>query len=392
MEQSYTIPENERENVMKILTRLSKKADRYGQPLSYEAGKPYAKEINVFQTVNDYETGTSFQRMLGTRMVEAFDLVIDGSVISKEGYTVAAKIEHLDDGNIVYTVDGGESKAEWRTIKPRCEHCGVNHGQKITFIIRDEAGNEKQVGQTCLKDYCGIDPQRVGMLNQLGDMFLDLDINRYDFTSKPVPLAYRTLDVLALAIRIKRYFGYTPTSEGIDSNKSRLSRLVFGGERPTDRELEEAEAMSAAILSFKPTQTSETLNNVRTLLESGYCKNSHFGYIAYAPLDLERFQTKLAQIAEWNAEKDEERKSSEYVGKIGERITVDVAEINLITSWEGEWGLTYLYKIIDTCGNVLIWYASRTIEKARKIKATIKAHSERDGVKQTVVTRCQATA
>lgn len=71
---------------------------------------------------------------------------------------------------------------------------------------------------------------------------------------------------------------------------------------------------------------------------------------------------------------------------------MDVADVKLLTSWEGEWGLTFLYKIIDTAGNVLIWYASRTIEEAKKLRATVKDHSERDGIKQTIVTRCSVVA
>lgn len=105
MKNVYTIPENERENVLKLLTRYSKKAVAYGQPLGYEMGEPYATEISVYET--DYDT--SQRKKVGTRMVEAFDLTIDGEIICKEGYMVAAKIEHLDGGNIVYMVAGNEA-------------------------------------------------------------------------------------------------------------------------------------------------------------------------------------------------------------------------------------------------------------------------------------------
>lgn len=50
MRNVYTIPENERENVLKLLTRYSKKTAAYGQPLSYEMGEPYATEIKVYKT------------------------------------------------------------------------------------------------------------------------------------------------------------------------------------------------------------------------------------------------------------------------------------------------------------------------------------------------------
>ena len=90
--------------------------------------------------------------------------------------------------------------------------------------------------------------------------------------------------------------------------------------------------------------------------------------------------------------KEAERASSQYIGEIGQRLEIEVSDMALLTSWEGDWGWTYLYKIIDTMGNVLIWYASRCIDTAKKIKATIKDHSERDGVKQTIVTRCSVVA
>ena len=46
----------------------------------------------------------------------------------------------------------------------------------------------------------------------------------------------------------------------------------------------------------------------------------------------------------------------------------------------------------DAQGNVYIWYASRGIETrdGMTIKGTVKNHNERDGIKQTVLTRCKA--
>lgn len=393
MKKIYTIPENERENVLKLLTRYSKRAAAYGQALSYEMSEPYATEIKVYESGYDETNGTHYQKKVGTRMIEAFDLTINSEIIRKEGYTVAAKIEHLDGGNIVYTVADEESKIEWRNLSPRCEHCGGNHGQKITFIVRDAEGNGKQVGRTCLKDYCGIDPQRVGLLNKLEDLFLNLDVERYDFINRPSITVYNTTDVLALAIRLQNQYGYTASSEGDRSNKAKLLRFMYNRERPTEKELKEAEDMAAVILTFDQSKAYQnSLDNVWVLLRSGYCKCSHFGYIAYAPLAFDRYTQKMAREAEREATKNSERQSSDYIGEVGERITVDVANMNLLTSWKGEWGDTFLYKIIDTAGNVLIWYASRTIEEAKKLRVTVKDHSERDGIKQTIVTRCSVVA
>ena len=391
MKEAYTIPETERENVLKLLNRYSKKAMAYGQSLGSEMGEPYAKEISVYQEGYDERRGCSVNEKVGNMRVEAFDLTIDdGGIIRKEGYTVVAKIEHLEGGNIVYTIDKDqEPKLRWSTIKPRCEHCGGNHGQKTTFIVRNDDGDEKQVGRTCLMDYCGIDPQRIGLLNQLEDMFLDLDVERYDFVAHPAPNAYETMTSLALALRLQKQFGYTPSSEGTNSNKAKLQKLVREGERPTEREYAEAEEIAKVILSLDRADAFQySLDNAWMLLRSGYCKFSHFGYIAYAPLAYERYEEAMKRKQKYEQERVYEQEKSGYVGSVGQRLNIDVSDMKLLTSWEGEFGYTYLYKFTDATGNVLVWYASKTMENARRIRATIKAHTEYNGVKQTIVTRC----
>ena len=85
-------------------------------------------------------------------------------------------------------------------------------------------------------------------------------------------------------------------------------------------------------------------------------------------------------------------KQSNYVGNVGDRIDLDLKEMTLITSWESDWGWVYLYKMIDVNGNVYVWKSSRKVNTFLKGKAIVKAHNERDGIKQTVVTRCKAIA
>lgn len=85
---------------------------------------------------------------------------------------------------------------------------------------------------------------------------------------------------------------------------------------------------------------------------------------------------------------------SEYVGTVGQRITLKAATVALLSSWDGYYGTTWLYKFVDESGNVFVWFASRPCpaEAGAVIKATVKDHNERDGVKQTIVTRCCVAA
>ena len=68
--------------------------------------------------------------------------------------------------------------------------------------------------------------------------------------------------------------------------------------------------------------------------------------------------------------------------------------VRFIASGEGKFG-TWFLTVIDTdAGTVTWWNAFDNIEKGDKVtfKATIKKHDERDGEKQTVVTRAKIAA
>ena len=86
----------------------------------------------------------------------------------------------------------------------------------------------------------------------------------------------------------------------------------------------------------------------------------------------------------------ENEKNSEYVGNVGDRVTIEIADHKVITSWETEWGMTMIHKITDTNGNIYTWKTSKGIDdKIKKIVGTIKDHIEYYGAKQTVITRCR---
>ena len=385
---TYIIPTSERETIEKAVARYQKKAASYGCQFSISYGEPYAKERAIFDTDYD-QNGIPFRRHIGKQMIEVFDVTIESDLIRKDGYAVVAKIEHLDGGNVVSTF-GEEGKPEWSNLKPRCQHCGGNHGQKITFIVRHEDGTELQVGRTCLKDYCGIDPKRIAYLNQLRDLFLDEDIDHHDFVKHPAVPAFYTSEALALAIHVMKAQGYVKSEEN-GSNREVMGELVRKNYRATEKELDEAEALANQIVALdQQTARGALLDNVQTLIRSGYCKGSHFGFIAYAPLAFKRYTEKMEKQREREAAKETERCNSEHIGQIGQRIEIEIAEMALITSWETQYGFTHLYKFVDKNGNILVWFASKHMSNADKIKATIKEHSERDGVKQTVITRCTA--
>lgn len=83
--------------------------------------------------------------------------------------------------------------------------------------------------------------------------------------------------------------------------------------------------------------------------------------------------------------------SSEYVGKVGERIDV-VVRVERKSIFNGVYGLTNIYKMIDEDGNVYSWFTTTSPMEPGKnyvIRGTIKEHATYRNIKQTILSRCK---
>lgn len=96
-----------------------------------------------------------------------------------------------------------------------------------------------------------------------------------------------------------------------------------------------------------------------------------------------------------------ENSSSDYVGKIGDKVTVNVV-LDRVSWYETKYGTMNVYTFVDDDGNVYVWKTSTYIgrlvdgfwqdfEKGSRLTLTgkIKDHKEYKGVKQTMLTRCK---
>lgn len=89
-------------------------------------------------------------------------------------------------------------------------------------------------------------------------------------------------------------------------------------------------------------------------------------------------------------------KESDHVGEIGKRLKIQVKYIHTTSfekSFYGNVVTTYIHKFVDANSNVFIWKTTSGICEEYDIEltlvGTVKEHSEYDGVKQTVLTRCK---
>lgn len=88
-----------------------------------------------------------------------------------------------------------------------------------------------------------------------------------------------------------------------------------------------------------------------------------------------------------------DRAGSQHVGTIGARIELTLT-VNKVFSFDSMYGMTHINICKDADGNVIVYKGSNSFEEGEtvRVKATVKAHEERDGVAQTLIARPKEVA
>ena len=81
---------------------------------------------------------------------------------------------------------------------------------------------------------------------------------------------------------------------------------------------------------------------------SGYAKSRHVGLLSYMPVAYDRYMERKAR----KEQRREADARSDYVGTVGQRIILKAATVTLLSSWDGYYGTTWMYKFVDESGNV----------------------------------------
>lgn len=402
------------------LQRLQGKARTWGAELTYTVSDEYL--YTQYLRHNGEYVARENCRTLHT---VARDVTITGEMLSAwRDCEILAYIEHVDEGrNIVTAIGGAEINPAWYTIPGNCDHCNTSRARLATWILRNrETGALVQVGRACIKDYLGIDPSLpLAILALEKDITFDgaADYPDEHESFRAGAAAVNPIDAIAAACAAVEAYGYVKSSD-LGSTKGETVKALLKDSHAVTVEAkhEERAKIIAAWMQSQDfdAMTDNLLHTCRIVIDSGVCKWRHLGYLAYLPVAYDK------AMERGRAEDTSAAAVSQHIGREGERIEIKVTDCKLITSWPSDYGVTYLYKMHDERGNVLVWFASNPFQReikgdfvewaqgdyrkeqgkngyyemhqeqfeAGKIKATIKAHDERDGIKQTVLTRVKA--
>lgn len=360
-----------------------------------------------------YEQAGELVRAVDLEEVRIFVKVrLTGNVPKYEGWTFAATIQHLpatqtsDAFDIIRAVPGFEIPTQYRDRAQVCDHCGHKRYRKDTFIIQHSDGTWKQVGRQCLKDFLGHkDPHALAAEFELFISALTLVEDAAERFTGYRGWEYFTLESylkwVAGVIRVRGWLSRTnaqmrdqkATADWVcellspipikNPTYARQVRELYEQATPTEADCELTTKAIEWAAQLDPGE-NDYLYNVHTIAKAGVIDRKLVGYAASIIPAYQRAMDELQkrQIAET---------TSNHFGTVGQRAVFTLTVLKMV-NLDGRFPST-LHIFQDVQGNQAVWFASKksgfNIGGTVTVKATIKEHNVRNGVKQTILTRIQ---
>lgn len=389
----YAIYEGNMETLKKKIFRIKNKCAKYNCDFSFSI---------VGEEFRDHKNPLGFIEKLKFYLVEA-----EGKA-EINGWRFVGVIDHsFNTGNVITkAIYDIEIPERFYTAGCNCEHCKVNRWRAKTYLIQNTETKEiKQVGKSCLKDYTnGLDADLIACI-------LD-GIVTLEECGAPNGVGYKfyyPVDIiLQIAFEAVRKFGYIKVDynnpnkrttkqqvyeffEILERNNS--SNLFKKAKEEIERsnfnyKTEENENLAVSAIQWIKSQnpTNEYMKNLRALCSKSAIEGRYIGILAsLAPTYLKTIEQQEKKEAEKKV-----FKSSTYKYNVGERVTFSIIDIKVLTSYETQFGVTVIYRFVDTENNIYIWKTTKHLDgEFTKITGTVKELSEYNGIKQTVLTRCK---
>ena len=365
------IEESYLDKFMRALRSVAKKVAKSGGTCTWEEKEPSFEEIVI--------DGKTYIFKIHTFEVEGLS--------SYENWKIIAQIEHLPEGNVIKEFTDTKVPEIYRNRPGVCDHCGVDRPRKITYIVENtKEGTFAQLGRSCVSLYTGGIQLLDGVLPLLSLEEYDVDHMDTDHLVIDSMWSYLpTESVVAWSLACIEKYGYakTRTEDGERNSLSTYRRVLDNMEDcSTKRDFEPQEAhyeRFPEILEWVSEHSEDNtfFSNVCVLLRGEYVSHKNAAYVVGAVgafLRDKAFENKI---------------NNSFVGEIGDKVTFDIEEISVLSSFKSIYGLCYVYRIVDTDGHVFTTMTSRSlnISDVKKAKGTVKEHMTVKGEKRTVLTR-----
>ena len=398
---TYAIHEANMERLQKHMTRIRNKCEKYGCEFKYaEVGEEFRKD-------KDKD---------GNEILIRFVLVdVEGTAMLND-WEFIAELEHTKEGNIIHKVNTNlEVPERYYFAQPICEHCGTNRWRKNTYIVHNVTTDEyKQVGKSCLKDFThGLSAEGIAAFLAGFDKLAEFETppsgggwERYvdrdmflRYVAETVRLCgyvkrrneyeeinpYNTIDK-ALMIMMWRERGIKPWPY---AQKHEIEAMIPEG---FDANGEKAKEIAQSAFEYVNglEGNNNYVHNLQTVIANQYVSYSNIGLLASAIPYYNRYVERCEEENRRREAARKEAENSDWIGNVGDRLKgIKIVGSKVIWSGYTDFGMHYLYKMLDQNHNILIWSTGKELpDDEFSLSGTIKELKEYNGTKETVVTRC----
>lgn len=409
--------------IRKVLERLNKKASKIGAP-------PLELKVLAVRQEKLSDAKRKIERIVNIHTVK-----LEGKSPIIAGYEFIASIEHSPYGNIINISPNSSVKelpAEYRTAGATCDYCHTKRDRNNTFVLRNTVTGEfKRIGRNCLKNFMpDVDPLNVLTYAAILGKTLAAIIGAETMDDEPDNQgggggsrnhyydAEEFLKFICLAYILsgKHYVSGKMARDAAEAGKySSPSTAVFAQrlmnlrwesksfqqdwtQKASDH-MAEAEELAKKVDEWKDTKDWDAemekkpdmasyFHNMKVISHSPAIQYKNAGYHA----SLLAVYLREKEWGERKAAEKTQAATKSYVGKIGDKITFN-GLLKKSSSWDGNFGTTYMYIFNDENGNDIVYYSSRDLGledgKTYTIKATVKDQrpSKYNQAPQTIITR-----
>lgn len=332
-----------------------------------------------------------------TIFAKSREITLNSFEYKQNDWTFVATIQHTDlqAGNIIRAIDfklSDSIPAKYKTSSRECEHCNHIRNRKDTYLVYNNKTEEfKQVGSSCLLEYT--ESLSVVTIKIIDNFFQYLElISNYKHKESDIYDSFfggqfnsnyglSAKEVKPIIFAYVKSHGYVSKDTAQALGKIIFARTLKFDKKASDKELEAVNKW-VATLTY-PNDNSYMHNAITSWLKE---------YVEYRDLGLisSFMQTFFKQSALTKL-----RLVNDYVGQVKDKIEIsNIASIRTLyrTSYSYNAPDYIMYEIIDSNGFTYVWSSAEEdleskVDKIIKITATIKAHKEYRGVKQTQITR-----
>ena len=290
-----------------------------------------------------------------------------------------------------------------------CDYCKTNRKRNKTYLVVNlETGEWKQLGKECLKLFVtGIDVDAIATFESFIKEAEDIANPGDEFFYNRRLRFVKVADALALACAVYRERGYLATRD-VAGNANDLSNKNIVQRKLTQQYGCDSDFLNITnstrdkidAITFKTDINVEDVisdveqlpddtyyNNLKVIVANEYVPLDKLGLLASIPKAIERYKEEKKR----QEERERLAAESNYIGKVGEKISVNFVSGREVACCETQFGLLHIYEFKDANGNTVVWKSSsgKDIPESGTVTGTVKSHEEYDGVKQTVILRAK---